>query len=102
MDSPPIHHAAGRPRALRGRPADLTSRRPRMSHAEHDERPLIVGLGGTTRPGSSSERALAVALGAAQELGAGTELIAAADLQLPLYPPERPERPAEAVRLAGA
>ena len=47
-----------------------------MSNATHDDRPLIVGLGGTTRPGSSSERALAVALEAARELGARTDLIA--------------------------
>ena len=73
-----------------------------MSHAVNDDRPLIVGLGGTTRPGSSSERALAVALGAAQELGARTELIAAGNLQLPLYAPERPERTPEAVRLVNA
>jgi FMN reductase len=73
-----------------------------MSHVAHEDRPLIVGLGGTTRPGSSSERALAVALDAAQELGARTELIAASALQLPLYAPERPERTPEALRLVDA
>jgi FMN reductase len=73
-----------------------------MSHAAHDDLPLVVGLGGTTRPGSSSEQALAVALDAAQALGARTDLIAAADLQLPLYAPERDERTADAVRLVGA
>jgi FMN reductase len=73
-----------------------------MSHVVHDDRPLIVGLGGTTRPNSSSERALTVALAAAQDLGARTELIAATELQLPLYTPERSERTSEAVRLVDA
>jgi FMN reductase len=73
-----------------------------MSNAAHDDRPLVVGLGGTTRPGSSSERALAVALDAARELGARTDLIAAGDLQLPLYAPERDERTPEAARLVAA
>jgi FMN reductase len=73
-----------------------------MSNATHDDRPLIVGLGGTTRPGSSSERALAVALEAARELGARTDLIAAVDLQLPLYAPERDERTPDARRLVDA
>src|SRR6266545_5852515 len=73
-----------------------------MSNAAHDNRPLVVGLGGTTRPGSSSERALAFALDAAQELGARTDLIAAGDLQLPLYAPERDGRTPEAARLVGA
>ena len=73
-----------------------------MSNTAHDDRPVVVGLGGTTRPGSSSERALAIALDAAQELGARTDLIAAGDLQLPLYAPERNERTPEAGRLVGA
>jgi FMN reductase len=73
-----------------------------MSNTTHDDRPVVVGLGGTTRPGSSSERALAIALDAAQELGARTDLIAAGDLQLPLYAPERNERTPEAGRLVGA
>jgi FMN reductase len=73
-----------------------------MSNTAPDDRPVVVGLGGTTRPGSSSERALAIALDAAQELGARTDLIAAGDLQLPLYAPERNERSPEAGRLVGA
>ena len=73
-----------------------------MSNAAHDDRPLVVGLGGTTRPGSSCERALAVALDAARELGSRTDLIAAGDLQLPLYAPERHERTPAATRLVSA
>ncbi|MGC1305409.1 MAG: NADPH-dependent FMN reductase [Caulobacteraceae bacterium] len=36
--------------------------------------PRIVGLGGSTRPGSSTERAVRLALAAAQEMGAVTEM----------------------------
>ena len=49
---------------------------------------LIVGIGGTTRPGSSSEQALAQALGFAQLAGAETRLFGGRDLMLPLYDPE--------------
>src|SRR3546814_13888148 len=39
------------------------------------DRPLrIVGIGGTTRPGSSTEQALGLALAAAAEAGARTQL----------------------------
>ncbi|MGI8623599.1 MAG: NADPH-dependent FMN reductase [Solirubrobacteraceae bacterium] len=48
---------------------------------------LVVGLGGTTRAGSSSERALRLALSAAEAGGAATELFAAGDLDFPLYAP---------------
>jgi FMN reductase len=52
-------------------------------------RPLILGLGGTTRPGSTSEGALRQAIDAAEELGARVALLTAADLELPTYAPER-------------
>ena len=53
-----------------------------------DDAPLIVGLGGTTRPGSSTERALAAALGAAEALGARTRLVGGDVLSdLPIYDP---------------
>lgn len=73
-----------------------------MSHHAPPGTPLIVGIGGTTRPDSSSERALALALEAAAELGARTQLIGAGDLQLPLYAPEQPERTPDAMRLVEA
>ena len=58
-----------------------------------DGAPLIVGLGGTTRPGSSTERALAAALGAAEALGARTRLLGGDFLaELPIYDP-RPGGP---------
>lgn len=54
-----------------------------------DWSPRIVGLGGTTREGSTSERALRLALEFAERAGAHTDLLLAADLQLPAYAPER-------------
>jgi FMN reductase len=53
--------------------------------------PLIVGLGGTVRPGSSSERALVAALATAEAAGARTELFGGAFLAgLPIYNPHEP------------
>jgi FMN reductase len=50
--------------------------------------PLIVGLGGTVRPGSASELALAKALAAAEAAGARTELFGGAFLaSLPIFDP---------------
>jgi FMN reductase len=52
-------------------------------------RPHIVGIGGTTKPGSSTERALAATLLAAERIGAKTTLFAGPLLaKLPLYSPE--------------
>ena len=49
----------------------------------------IVGLGGTTREGSSSEQALRIAVNRARERGATTRVFAGAELaQLPMYAPE--------------
>ncbi|MDA9496889.1 FMN reductase [Bradyrhizobium sp. CCBAU 11357] len=55
------------------------------------DRPLIVGIGGTPRAGSSSERALAVSLKAAAERGARTLLLSGAELVLPMYMPGQPQ-----------
>jgi FMN reductase len=71
------------------------------------KRPLIVGIGGTIRAGSSSERALICALKRAEELGCETQLLGGAFLgELPIFDP-RPSDPtehqlqlAEAVRAA--
>jgi FMN reductase len=60
---------------------------------------LVVGIGGTTRNRSSTERSLRIALSAAERLGASTVLLGAADLDLPMYAPERPERTPKARRL---
>ena len=58
----------------------------------------IVGLGGTTRPGSSSERAVAMVLSACARRGAQTRLFGGAELaELPHFAPELPGRsPAQA------
>ncbi len=55
-------------------------------------KPYILGIGGTTRSGSTSEKALRVSLGAAEALGAKVHLIAGEDLDLPMYAPHLTER----------
>lgn len=50
-------------------------------------RPLIVGLGGTTRAGSTSEKALRLVLSQAQLAGADVELLTGEDIDLPMYVP---------------
>jgi FMN reductase len=55
-------------------------------------KPYIVGIGGTTRANSSTEKALKVALRAAEALGADTKLLGAEALALPMYAPEKPDR----------
>lgn len=64
--------------------------------------PLIVGLGGTTRPGSTTEKALGAALDAAKAAGCRTLLLGASALPLEPYDPARPERSAQAVALVAA
>lgn len=65
-------------------------------------RPYIVGIGGTTRPGSSSEKALRYALSLAQAQGADVELFDGASINLPMYAPESPARSEGAERLIDA
>src|SRR5688500_17778096 len=60
---------------------------------------FVLGLGGTTRANSSTEKALRVALAAAEREGAETLLLGGNDLVLPLYAPENPDRTPEAMRL---
>jgi FMN reductase len=48
-------------------------------------RPLILGLGGTMRAESTSEKALRVSLAAARERGAETVMLSGADLDVPMY-----------------
>src|SRR3981189_3658556 len=50
-------------------------------------RPYIVGLGGTTREGSSTEKALSLSLRAAASQGADTLLLCGSDIDLPAYVP---------------
>ncbi|MFF2142326.1 NADPH-dependent FMN reductase [Kitasatospora sp. NPDC058190] len=64
-----------------------------------EQPPLLVGIGGSTRPGSTGERALRAVLAEAERLGARTSLIAGDDLLLPLYDPREPVREPRAERL---
>jgi len=55
--------------------------------------PRVVGIGGTTRPGSSGERLVRAVLSACEERGATTRMFGGADLAgLPHFAPENPER----------
>jgi FMN reductase len=66
-------------------------------------RPLIVGIGGTIRPGSSTERALNVALRAAKAAGAETRLLGGDFLaRLPIFDPRPGGATAEQLELAEA
>ncbi|NIH86691.1 FMN reductase [Amycolatopsis granulosa] len=62
----------------------------------------VVGIGGSLRPGSQSERALRIALDSAAEAGAETLALTGADLVLPFYDSAIPERTPEATRLVEA
>jgi FMN reductase len=65
----------------------------------NSERPLIVGVGGTTRQNSSTEKALQVSLKAAEAQGAETLLISGPDIVLPMYAPGDMERSEKSDRL---
>ena len=68
-----------------------------------EKMPLVVGLGGTTGEGSSTERALRMALGAAAGEGMRTKWFGGEFLaRLPLYRPGVRERTAEELDLVAA
>jgi FMN reductase len=63
-------------------------------------KPLIVGIGGTTKPNSSTEKALRLVLADAESRGANTRLIGGPFLsRLPIFDPEHGERTPEQVEL---
>jgi FMN reductase len=62
----------------------------------------VLCIGGSTRPGSSSEKALRVSADAARAAGAEVELIVSRDLILPIYDTETPYRSRLAVRMVDA
>jgi FMN reductase len=66
------------------------------------QKPLIVGMGGTTRSGSTSERALLAALARAQELGCDTLAFGAGQLPTEPYDPSQPQRSPQALALVDA
>jgi FMN reductase len=69
-------------------------------HAGSTDKPLIVGIGGTTRTTSSTDRALRVSLQAAETAGARTCVFDGAFLsRLPHFTPDNPERNEEQRRL---
>jgi FMN reductase len=64
-----------------------------MMSATADRLVHIVGIGGTTKAGSSTEKALAIALAECERQGASTTLIGGGALaRLPVYSPENAER----------
>jgi FMN reductase len=65
-------------------------------------RPLILGIGGTPRVASTTERALAVSLKAAADAGAQTMMISGPALVLPMYTPDAAHRTPETQRLVDA
>ena len=65
--------------------------------------PLIVGIGGTVRSPSSSERVLGLALAAAEAAGARTKIFGGEVLsRLPIYNPTDPSEPPERLALVEA
>ncbi len=64
-----------------------------------DPQPFIVGLGGTLRANSSTERALRYCLQAVDRQGGRTRLFSAQDLDLPMYAPHELERTPRALEL---
>jgi FMN reductase len=67
------------------------------------ERRLIVGIGGTTRPGSSSEKLLRAVLADAEAAGAQTILFCGPDLaKLPHFAPHASQRTPEQTALVDA
>ena len=74
-----------------------------MALAPARSAPLIVGIGGTVRTPSSSERVLNLALAAAETAGARTRLIGGEVLaRLPIYNPADPGEPPERLALVEA
>jgi FMN reductase len=64
--------------------------------------PFIVGIGGTLRDGSSSERALQIALSEARRRGARTRIFAGSLLNFPAYDPATALHNAGAMELIDA
>lgn len=65
-------------------------------------KPFIVGLGGTLRANSSTERALRLCLESVERQGGRTRLFSAEDLDLPMYAPHELKRTPRALELVTA
>ena len=66
------------------------------------QQPFIVGIGGTTRVGSTTELALGAALAHARALGCEVQGFSAGAMPTESYDPGRPERSDEAIALVAA
>jgi FMN reductase len=65
-------------------------------------KPFFVGIGGTTRTGSSTERALRYTARLIEESGGTVEVFAGPELMLPMYSSDTAERPAVAQRIVAS
>ncbi|MEV0107944.1 NADPH-dependent FMN reductase [Nocardia sp. NPDC050799] len=65
-------------------------------------RPFVVGLGGTLRANSSTERALRHCLDEVERRGGRTALFSGAEINLPMYNPHDPARTPQAIALVEA
>jgi FMN reductase len=70
--------------------------------AGRNDRPLVVGLGGTLRANSSTERALRYCLASVEQQGGRTKLFCGADIELPMYVPHELARTPKAAQLVSA
>ena len=73
-----------------------------LTEGPEGQGPLVVGLGGTLRSNSSTERALRQCLAAVERQGGRTKLYCGDDIDLPMYNPHEPARTQEAVQLIEA
>jgi FMN reductase len=64
--------------------------------------PFVVGLGGTLRADSSTERAVRYCLESVQRQGGRTRMFAGPDLELPMYAPPSLERTPAALEFVSA
>lgn len=64
--------------------------------------PFVVGLGGTLRADSSTERAVRYCLAAVERQGGRTRMFAGPDLELPMYAPHSLERTPAALEFVSA
>ncbi len=67
-----------------------------------EKAPFVVGLGGTLRADSSTERAVRYCLDAVQRQGGRTRMFAGPDLELPMYAPHSLERTPAALEFVSA
>lgn len=73
-----------------------------LTEEPESDGPLVVGLGGTLRANSSTERALRHCLAAVERQGGRTNLYCGQDIELPMYNPHEPARTPAAIQLIEA